>query len=206
MKTDLYLITTLTNLHVGSGDINFDIIDNQVQKDEITNYPIIHSSSLKGALREHFESKGESFINYIFGGDGVKDESAGAYSFYEAKLLTRPVRSNVKPYFNATTPQILKDLIELIELLRVETSFLKELKSFYEKIKNTKKVIVLTNEQNVILEDIKATTRSDLKINLPFLKDLAIFPHKEFKNLELPVIARNKISKMAQAKIYGMKK
>ena len=195
MKTDLYLITTLTNLHVGSGDINFDIIDNQVQKDEITNYPIIHSSSLKGALREHFESRGESFVNYIFGGDGVKDESAGAYSFYEAKLLTRPVRSNVKPYFNATTPSIIKDLIDMIELLSIKTSFLDELKNFYEKIKNTKKVIVLTNENNVILEDIKATTRNDLKVDIPFLKDLAIFPHKIFKDLDLPVIARNKISK-----------
>ena len=72
MKTDLYLINTLTSLHVGSGDINFDIIDNQVQKDEISKNPIIHSSSLKGALREHFESRGDSFVNYIFGGDNIK--------------------------------------------------------------------------------------------------------------------------------------
>ncbi len=35
MKTELYKITTLSNLHVGSGDINFDVIDNQVQRDAI---------------------------------------------------------------------------------------------------------------------------------------------------------------------------
>jgi len=57
MNIDLYIIEALTNIHVGSGDINFDIIDNQVQKDAITGYPVIHSSSFKGALREHFRDK-----------------------------------------------------------------------------------------------------------------------------------------------------
>jgi CRISPR-associated protein Cmr4 len=52
MKTTLYKINTLSNLHVGSGDINFNVIDNQVQRDPVTNLPNINSSSLKGAFRE----------------------------------------------------------------------------------------------------------------------------------------------------------
>jgi CRISPR-associated protein Cmr4 len=42
-----YIIKTKTNLHVGSGDINFGIVDNEVQRDTITNLPVINASSLK---------------------------------------------------------------------------------------------------------------------------------------------------------------
>lgn len=196
MKTDLLVLRTLTNLHVGSGDINFDIIDNQVQKDEITNLPIIHSSSIKGAFKEHFKNEGSNFVEYVFGGDDKNqtDDRAGAYSFFEATLLTRPVRSNKRAYYNATAPMCLKKLIDMIKVLKVEISFLDELEKFYEKIKDLKEIIVLDKVQGIILEDEKAKTRSDLKIyGIPFLKDLAIYPDEKFKELELPVIARNKI-------------
>jgi len=60
MKIELYTIKCLTNLHVGSGDINFNVIDNQVQRDSVTNLPNINSSSLKGAFREHFSKIDET--------------------------------------------------------------------------------------------------------------------------------------------------
>ena len=50
-----YIIKTKTNLHAGSGDTNFGIVDNQVQRDTISNIPVINSSSLKGAIRDHFK-------------------------------------------------------------------------------------------------------------------------------------------------------
>ena len=190
MKTDLYLIKNLTNLHVGSGDINFDIVDNQVQKDSISNLPIIHSSSLKGAFREHFK-RGNGFVTYIFGSSPTEDDTKnGAYSFFEAKLLTRPVRSNVKPYYNATSPEIIKDLINSIEILCIDADFLDDLKKLYQEIKNIKKPTVLDNKDKVILEDYQAD-KKNISINIPFLKDLAVFPYKDFQELELPVIARN---------------
>lgn len=52
-----YFIECITNLHVGSGDANYGIVDKLVQRDTVTGFPTIHSSSLKGALREHFEQK-----------------------------------------------------------------------------------------------------------------------------------------------------
>ena len=67
MVINMYKLQNITNMHVGSGGVNYDIIDNQVQKDEITNLPIIHASSLKGALREHFKKRGNNFIEFIFG-------------------------------------------------------------------------------------------------------------------------------------------
>lgn len=54
MNVHLYKIECLTNLHVGSGDINYNVVDNEVEKD-INGYPMIHSSGLKGALREQAE-------------------------------------------------------------------------------------------------------------------------------------------------------
>ena len=191
MKTNLFLIETLTNLHVGSGDINFDIIDNQVQKNS-ANIPIIHSSSLKGAFREHFEKKGGYFIDYIFGGSGEK-EQAGAYSFFEAKLLTRPVRSNVKPYFNATTPEIVKDLIDLIKTFNIKTDFNEGLEKFYENIKDIEQITIIGNYKNVIIEDEEAVSK-DIEVGIEFLNDLVIFPFEKFKKLDLPVIARNKLN------------
>lgn len=53
-KHTLYTIRTLTNLHVGSGDTSFGIVDNEVQRDSLTQLPVINSSSLKGAIKEHF--------------------------------------------------------------------------------------------------------------------------------------------------------
>ena len=55
-KNEAYIIRTKTNLHAGSGDTNFGIVDKQVQRDSISNLPIINSSSLKGAIRDHFST------------------------------------------------------------------------------------------------------------------------------------------------------
>ena len=119
MRTDLYTIDTLSNLHVGSGDINFDIIDNQVQRDPVSTLPNINSSSLKGAFREAFDkNSSKTLINYIFEGEG--DHGTGAYSFFEAQLLTRPVRSSKKAYFNATSPAVLKSLLNTINDFEID--------------------------------------------------------------------------------------
>ena len=44
----------MTNMHVGNGDVNYNIIDNEVEKDPVTGYPTINASGVKGALREFF--------------------------------------------------------------------------------------------------------------------------------------------------------
>jgi CRISPR-associated protein Cmr4 len=53
-KHALYTLRTLSNLHAGSGDTQFGIIDKEVQRDTATHYPIINASSLKGAIKDHF--------------------------------------------------------------------------------------------------------------------------------------------------------
>ena len=93
MSTQLFIITAQTNLHVGSGDSNYGIIDNLVQRDVLTELPHIHASSLKGALREFYEEVIGDKIKAvsIFGSDPTNKEKdkaqKGSHSFFEAHLL-----------------------------------------------------------------------------------------------------------------------
>ena len=200
MKTTLYKITTLSNLHVGAGDINFDVIDNQVQRDSITKLPNINSSSLKGAFRQHFTKEGEAqsnMVKYIFGPENSSNDShqTGAYSFFEAQLLTRPARGNVKAYFNATSPQVIRNLLNTIENFNIE--FDNTLKQELEKLSNIKvkksNPVIFENISNAILEDTKAKYHNFDTLKLKdFLGDnLALFDDNDFQNLDLPVLARN---------------
>ena len=45
----------MTNMHVGNGDVNYYIIDYEVEKDPVTGYPTINASGVKGAFREYFK-------------------------------------------------------------------------------------------------------------------------------------------------------
>lgn len=200
MKTSLYTITTLTNLHVGSGDANFDIIDNQVQRDAITTLPNIHSSSLKGAFREHFtQFDANGMIGYIFGPESTSDDShqTGAYSFFEAKFLTRPVRSNAKYFFNATSPSVIKEFLISCELFKIALP--QDLKSSLQDLSqlNPTKPLIFEDIKGAILEDDLAEYKQfDTSKLTNFLgKDLALFSDEALKALALPVLARNKLDK-----------
>jgi len=195
MKNDLYTITTLSNLHVGSGDINFDIIDNQVQRDAITTLPTIHSSSLKGAFRE---ASGEgNYTSYIFGPDNSSNDShqTGAFHFFEASLLARPVRSNKKPYFMATSVGVIENFLSF--LVDFDISIEVELKSALEELSRVTVLegtpTIFEQLDGVILEDYE-TGNSSLGVSKleSFLgKNIALFADKDFKALSLPVLARN---------------
>lgn len=102
MKFEAYIIQCVTNMHVGSGDTNYGIVDKMVQRDPVYGYPTIHASSLKGALREHFEQCwGKSHkIDDIFGKEGKdgKDSETGSHRFLGADLVALPIRCTFKQY------------------------------------------------------------------------------------------------------------
>jgi len=114
-KFQAYFIECITNMHVGSGDANYGVVDKLVQRDPVTNYPTIHASSMKGALREHFEKKwGKSnpSIDAIFGKEGRdgKDSETGEYKFLSADLISIPVRCNFENYILATNKPLADDI------------------------------------------------------------------------------------------------
>ena len=129
----------ITNMHVGDGEANYNIIDNEVQKDVVmTDVPVIHSSSLKGALKEHFEKNekwNETDILHVFGGEKtnekidektgaktdekVKETVQGTYKFFGAKLIARPLRvtNGNLPYLLTTSKDILVDFSDFLQSL-----------------------------------------------------------------------------------------
>ncbi|WP_373727610.1 type III-B CRISPR module RAMP protein Cmr4 [Bacteroides heparinolyticus] len=102
MKTAVYMIRCLTNLHVGVGGANYNVVDNPVQRDVTDRRPCIYSSSLKGALRQFFTSLQPDTIDidYIFGPDNdgaaEKDNKTGHFNFLQANLLAFPIQASVK--------------------------------------------------------------------------------------------------------------
>jgi len=204
-RYDLYMITALSNMHVGSGDGNFGVVDNLVQKDLITFVPIINSSGLKGALREFFNAGGidDTEIDYIFGPpqkagkDGKKRSGSGMYKFFTANLLTLPARSSKKPFFRATAPMLLKEFLNCVELFRLNITWKKIIKELIDNAAPEKgKPVIFEDLADVIIEDFKAVYKPFDKIDdlKSFMGcDIAIFHDDDFKELceNLPVIARN---------------
>lgn len=205
-RYDLYIITALSNMHVGSGDINFGVVDNLVQKDIITSVPVINSSGLKGAIREFFSWSGgidETGINYIFGPpqkagkDGKKESGRGMYKFFTANLLTLPARSSKKPFFRATAPMLLTEFLNSAELFNLNIASKKIIKELTDTVAPEKeKPVIFKNLADVDIENFKAVYKPFDKIDdLDSILgcDVAIFHDDDFKELceDLPVIARN---------------
>jgi CRISPR-associated protein Cmr4 len=206
-----YKITALTNLHVGSGDQNYGIIDKLVQRDPLSQFPVIHASSVKGALKEYCEASDgieKVDIQKAFG----DEENPGTEKFFSAHLLTLPVRSSVKPYLKATCPFILKEVIEMLKVFNKSIGSklydgLKELsnQTFDEGInfilfdESVKDCII----EEYPIEDGNFTIEKDLftaEIKAFFdctSKDFLLIRDDIFMEIceNLPVVARNRIGK-----------
>lgn len=119
MYFHIFKIRCLTNLHVGSGDINYNVVDKEVEKDPLTKLPMIHASGIKGALLKHFQGQMSSAdIETIFGAPGKGDVSKpGSYRFLDAHLLARPMRTDGGSIscINITTAEILQCFLNTVE-------------------------------------------------------------------------------------------
>lgn len=130
LRAYFYRITCITNLHVGSGEANYNVVDNEVERDPIEGTPIIFSSGLKGALREHFKERwGEDNADWIevFGSKpGKKPEDPivpGAFKFVNAMMGARPVRVSDGQMASilATTTEQINNILSLAESLFVNS-------------------------------------------------------------------------------------
>ena len=212
-----FVLTFNTNLHAGSGDANYGIIDKLVQREPSTNRPIIHSSSLKGALREYFEFKEpptkdgdkvitSKLVREVFGSHQNDEKmDTGQCRFLAAYLLSLPVRSNVIPYFMATSVEVLKELKnEAISTGYVlNPALVAEIDSIIGLFPAggvEKGPFIFSNQfgTNVTLEDWTATVTDKVKVTeLEKItgNNIAVFNSKDFADLcnQLPVIARNQL-------------
>ena len=208
MEAKLFRMRLVTNLHMGSGEANFNFIDNQVQRDPITEYPNMHPSGIKGALREFFDGiESKEYVREIFGSENTEkeDNKQGEVSFIEGKLLSIPVRSNKKSYFMGTTIEIIKEYVEFSKLFGKNTENLKEIEEELKKIekklseKNRKVCVIGNQEEGLLIEsfendEIGFYQENDILSKVLGIKDIVILKEEIFKDeisRRLPVIARN---------------
>lgn len=132
MTTKLLYLFTRTPLHVGAG-ASVGAIDQPIQRERHTGFPIIPGSSLKGSFADQWPltlrnekgtlvrvtSKVEdkkyvvdeldlSGAAFLFGSDDSHLSFAGALIFSEARLLAFPIRSAKGSYAWITCPLILQ--------------------------------------------------------------------------------------------------
>lgn len=183
-----WLIIAQTNLHVGDENLeNIGIIDKTIQRDATTDIPCIHSSSLKGAIKEFIaylnEKEGlDISCKEVFGSDyrNDKDTKKGNTIFFDAELLALPVQ-----WTN-------EGLFKLVYQAGILKSFVSRLKTFG--VENV--------EDKTLTEKIKSELNR-LKGNIAELKEMSELENKPdwenwtFKELctdeHLPIIARNKL-------------
>ena len=194
MNVFAYKIFCLTNLHVGSGDINYNIVDNEVERDAVTGYPIIHASGLKGALREHYSGKeGRGFeIRDVFGQESGSDEiKAGSYKFLDAYMLGRPMRVRGSlASIMVVSEKSVNDFIRRMNTFGV-TKYGTELLN----VEFPENVDFLSNESGISVE--AETTKEIPESAMEILRKLEeligdkVAIVKDFNDYDLPVVARN---------------
>lgn len=94
-KSFSYFIVCESPVHAGGGS-EIGYIDNVIQREKVTGFPMITGESHRGAIREHFREKKVLETELLFGSEKDGDK-AGLISNGECNLLFFPVRS-----FNGT--------------------------------------------------------------------------------------------------------
>lgn len=151
----------VTPCHAGSGS-SFSVIDLPIQRERHTNWPVIHASGMKGAIRAQFDrykgktqSSADDLTELIFGSE--KSEYAGSLSISDAKILAFPMRSSFAPFVWITCPAVLTRLNKDLKLAEKQGDDLGEIR---EIAKNQAFWIsgAFTEGINVLLEDMEVTT------------------------------------------------
>jgi CRISPR-associated protein Cmr4 len=216
-KNIAYIIRTKTNLHAGSAESGFGIIDKEVQRDTITPLPVINASSLKGAIRDHFKEEladsnelpeqsdlVKPFTFRAVFGDEQKEETLseddkptyaklpkqGLVKFLDARLLFLPLRSNKRPFYHVTSHAMLREAEAFLKQMGVEVDF------GLEGLPSQANVVI--DAQEAVVEDVTcAPAQGDIaKLKALFgIEHLAIFDEEDFAEAltSLPVIARNQL-------------
>ncbi len=121
MTTKLLYLFTRTPLHVGAG-ASVGAIDQPVQRERHTGFPIIPATSLKGSFADQWNDtletkedgdkakkvRGKSTAAWLFGSDDANNAFAGSLIFSEARILAFPIRSAKGSYAWITCPLMLQ--------------------------------------------------------------------------------------------------
>jgi CRISPR-associated protein Cmr4 len=187
MAAYVFKLECLTDLHVGNGEANYSIIDNEVQKDSVlTDVPVIHASGLKGALKQHFKQvwncdNKDTRIKEIFGNE--EKDGAGQYKFFTALCLARPLRvtDGSTPYVLATSQAVLEHFSMLLQGLGCA--------EFYSYPKDKEKT--LKSDDLIEVEGEMRNFHNNEKLKLIIGNNCIVLD--TLSDYDLPVRARNQL-------------
>lgn len=207
MRVEFYKIQCITNLYAGSGEINYNIIDNEVQRDPVTGYPIIHSSGVKGALRETMQKVLEpEKIDKIFGRLATGEGSfTGSHKFLDAEFIARPLRAigstNIASVLTCSEASV-NNFLEKLSVFHKNTYGIDKIEASdfgeNEFLINTDKRIIIEGEKT-------AKVSQTLSEQLSKLSDIlgdTVAVAKNLDNYDLPVISRNRINNGKSKKLW----
>lgn len=188
MNSMFYKATCLTNLHMGSGDVNYDVVDLEVERDPVLGEPTMNASGVKGALRDHCAKlMDDKSVKYVFGSDTKDKVSAqGNYYFLSGDLIARPVRvsDGSASYVLATTPELLNHVGCKLEAFGKKNPF--------AGMPAAKKDAILTGGDAKEIEGIKVEKVSCKALDEFFkTSNWAIMTAAALDSIDLPVMAHN---------------
>ena len=111
---------------MGTGTAVGGLIDNPIQRERHTEYPMMAGSGIKGAIRHDYWAQGEanrSLLSRMFGPDQSAAEHAGAVSFGDGQLLAFPVRCAKAGFVYATSPLLLARLKRSVALAGIQAKW-----------------------------------------------------------------------------------
>jgi CRISPR-associated protein Cmr4 len=201
MEINAFLIQCITNLHVGSGDANYGIIDKLVQRDTVYNYPTIHASSLKGALREHFEKlwggKDDPRVIDIFGKktNDEDDAESGSCNFLNADLVALPVRCSHKQFALTFSYKSIDFINDKSKLLTGKEILNKPDSGNFLFTNDAIADITYLEDENIIQSNHTQILKVDANGFSALNNQFAIVDDNKHDNFtkDLPVIARNRL-------------
>lgn len=105
----LLVLRAHTGIHAGAGQ-EVGTVDLPIQRERVTNFPLVRGPSLKGALRQVAKETGlnDDAVTALFGPEN--SEYAGALSVGDARLLLFPMRSLKGTFAWTTCPFALRRL------------------------------------------------------------------------------------------------
>ena len=112
-KSRILYLFTRTPLHVGAG-ASVGAIDQPIQRERHTGFPIIPASSLKGTFADAWSDtlqggkRGDGNAAWLFGSDDPNAAAAGSARFGEARLIAFPIRSAKGSFAWITCPLIIR--------------------------------------------------------------------------------------------------
>lgn len=216
MNTSIILLNCLTNMHVGAENVNYSVIDNQVERDSILQTPIIFSSGVKGALRYHFENNMNNKVEdvqKIFGYTEEKGEVRsypGCYKFMDAQMIARPMRvsKGELSYVKTTSVDLLNYLRRLLINLDITMINNKSVPKEDFRMITKDKVLFVGQSQCEQIEGIEVEKYNvDLEEQKQWVEFLEIFLGEQYAIMntedfllqDLPVVSRNKLDEKGQS-------